>query len=677
MEILRLAAVGLAAAMLLSSEPVRLRVSENGRYLQKTTGEPFFYLADTAWELFHRLDRGDAQAYLRNRAQKGFTAVQAVVLAELNGLDEPNAYGELPLIDRDPSRPNEAYFRHVDYIVEAAEREGLFIAMLPTWGKYWGWPGTGKDVVFNADNARAYGRWLGKRYRDRQIIWVLGGDKTILNDDERRIVYAMAEGLEEGDGGLLLKTYHPRGPGQSSIHLHNAKWLDFNMSQSSHAARDHDNGLYAEHDYALKPAKPTIDGEPRYEGLAVGFYLKDHGRVDRFDDFDVRQAAYWSLLAGAAGHTYGHASIWQMWEPGRDSIIFAQIPWRESLDHPGAFQMQHVRTLFEARPFSKLVPDAAFVRNGPLAGPARLRSARAADGSFAIVYSPRGESFTLDKSVIRAERVRETWFDPRYGTAYEILVSDRHGFQTYTPPTSGRGQDWVLLLEDADAGLPPLASRWTSVEFRTPQGDSWAFEPGGVMKALPNPRITEDLISRENYRNFEMEFEFRHGKDANSGVKYRIQDLVFLDNDRLRATQPFEAKVEQEIRTRASKREATKGPAQEYVVGFEYQIFDGAPPSGSLYGMVPAAQNASKPLGEWNKARIVVRGNSAEHYLNGTLVMQADLDSKAALEGVAKRWGLDSAVYRMLSTQPRRFGPVSLQNHGTEAWFRNVRIRRL
>src|SRR4051794_13721107 len=85
----------------------RLQVSDNARFLVTADGRPFFWLGDTAWELFHRLTREQAEQYLRNRAERRFTIVQAVALAELDGLDEPNAYGERPLIDRDPTKPNE------------------------------------------------------------------------------------------------------------------------------------------------------------------------------------------------------------------------------------------------------------------------------------------------------------------------------------------------------------------------------------------------------------------------------------------------------------------------------------------------------------------------------------------------------------------------------------------
>ncbi len=446
----------LIALVTLSVQPGHaqtIRVSENKRYLVKADGTPFFYLADTAWELFYRLDREQADQYLKNRVQKGFTVIQAVVLEVRRCVIEANAYGHLPFKDNNPLKPVEAYFKHVDYIVNKAEELGLVIGMLPTWGCYWS-ENNPEQIIFNETNARSYGEYIGKRYKDKPIIWILGGDHNIHTETERRIVAAMAQGLKKGDGGAHLITFHPRGPGFSSDYWHEADWLDFNMFQSSHAAHDHDNGLFAEHDYALTPTKPTLDGEPRYEGLVVGFYFYGANPHDRFDDFDVRQAAYWSILAGACGHMYGHASIWQMYTPGKDGILWAAVPWQVAMDHPGAFQMGILRKLFELRPFHKLVPAQHIIKDGPTSGGAKIRAAIANDNSFMLIYSPYGQKFTVDKSVIKAPRTREIWFDPRYGIATPLLDPDTAGIQTYTPPTSGRGNDWILIIEDASLKLP-------------------------------------------------------------------------------------------------------------------------------------------------------------------------------------------------------------------------------
>lgn len=211
-----------------------LKVSKNGRFLVYEDNTPFFYLGDTAWELFHCLDRDEVDKYLSNRAEKGFTVIQAVILSGIDGLNKPNAYGDLPLQEKNPLQPNEAYFKHVDYIVNKAEQLGLFMGILPTWGSYWK-SNRHQRLIFTPENAREYGRFLGSRYIDKPIIWILGGDQNINNDYERKIIEAMAYGLKDGDGGNHLITYHPRGPGLSSDYFHQAEWLDFNMYQFSAA----------------------------------------------------------------------------------------------------------------------------------------------------------------------------------------------------------------------------------------------------------------------------------------------------------------------------------------------------------------------------------------------------------------------------------------------------------
>jgi hypothetical protein len=88
-----------------------------------------------------------------------------------------------------------------------------------------------------------------------------------------------------------------------------------------------------------------------------------------------------------------------------------------------------------------------------------VRAARASDGSFAFVYSPRGERFTVDKSAIAGPRVREIWWDPRYGVARHFHTTADAGFQTYAPPISGRGMDWLPILESEKARVPLPAAR--------------------------------------------------------------------------------------------------------------------------------------------------------------------------------------------------------------------------
>ncbi|HWS90425.1 MAG TPA: glycoside hydrolase family 140 protein [Pyrinomonadaceae bacterium] len=434
----------------------RLRVAPGGRYLMKENGKPFFYLGDTAWELFHRLGREEADEYLRDRAAKGFTVIQAVVLAELSGLDVPNAYGHLPLEGRDPGRPNEAYFRHVDYVVNRAHELGMYVGMLPTWGDKWNkrW-GVGPEI-FTPENAERYGEFLGRRYRESPVIWILGGDRSPESGAHLAIVRALARGLKKGDGGRHLMTYHPMGGASSSRWFHGDDWLDFNMFQSGHGAKDAPNYEQTAADYRLSPPKPVLDGEPRYEDHPVD-WKPERGW---FDDFDVRQAAYWSLLSGACGHTYGNHNVWQMWQPGREPVSAARTPWRKALSQPGAAQMGHLRRLFESRPFDRLVPDQTMLPGGPVEGPAHRRAARAADGSFALIYMPEGGPLPFVAVKLGGKFVRAYWYNPRDGTAEPAgrFPGGRRA-RFGAPPTGGRGQDWVLVLDDESRNFPPPGAK--------------------------------------------------------------------------------------------------------------------------------------------------------------------------------------------------------------------------
>jgi sugar (pentulose or hexulose) kinase len=115
-----------------------------------------------------------------------------VALAEIDGLHTLNMHGGLPLIDDNPTQPNEAYFAHIDAVIEIAASLGLYIGMLPTWGDKWNkkW-GVGPEI-FTPENARSYGIFLGRRYPDQPIIWILGGDRPIESEDHRATIEAIA-----------------------------------------------------------------------------------------------------------------------------------------------------------------------------------------------------------------------------------------------------------------------------------------------------------------------------------------------------------------------------------------------------------------------------------------------------------------------------------------------------
>jgi hypothetical protein len=432
----------------------KLKVSDNDRYLVHDDNSPFFYLGDTAWELFHRLSFDEAQRYLADRARKRFTVIQAVVLAELNGLVDPNANGDVPLIENDPTRPNERYFAHVDAVVRAANELGLVVGMLPTWGDKWQraqW-GAGPEV-FAPDNAAAYGEWLARRYREADLIWILGGDRPVRTDAEAALLRAMARGIERGDGKNHLITLHPGG-GQTSAHwFHADDWLSFNMYQSGHS-RDRDNFRCVADMYANVPTKPCLDAEPGYEDHPAGFDPKN----GYLDAWDCRKSLYWALFAGACGHTYGCHDIWQMYQPGRSPISSARLPWYVAMHLPGAEQMQHGRALVESRPYLSRVPDQTIVMWDTRSGGEHLAATRDAAGTYLCVYAPTGEPFDVAVGKVAASAKIAWWFDPRTGEARRSGDIQGGQIQTFTPPSKGYGQDWVLVIDDAARGYPPPGS---------------------------------------------------------------------------------------------------------------------------------------------------------------------------------------------------------------------------
>jgi len=440
-----------------------LMVSDNQRFLVTGDGQPFFWLGDTAWELFNRLTREEASLYLEDRAGKGFNVIMAVALAELDGLQAPNAYGHTPLIENDPTRPNvkdgtHDYWDHVDYIVNKAGELGMYIGFLPTWGDKWNtrW-GVGPEI-FTPASAEVYGRWIGQRYKDAgNIIWILGGDRPVDNDTHRQITMAMAHGLHEGDGGRYLRTFHPNGGESSSRWFHHDDWLDFNMMQSGHD-RASNNYVAIWQDHARTPIKPVIDGEPAYE-YPAGTVLPDNPRwrPRLIGEREVRRNAYWAVFAGAFGHVYGTHPVWQMYDEGRDPMWHVTTPWFEALDLPGATQLPHLKALMLSRPYLSRIPDQNLILAGQGHGPERVQATRDGtpghnDATYVMVYFPEHRKVTILTETLAAATLRGWWFNPRTGKGSALDTMTNQSEMPFMPPTNVPGEDWVLVLDDASEG---------------------------------------------------------------------------------------------------------------------------------------------------------------------------------------------------------------------------------
>ena len=431
----------------------RLGVTKNGHNLQFADGKPFFWLGDTGWELFHRLNLTEIKQYLDNRSGKGFTVIQAVALAEFDGLRKPNQYGELPLKNLDPATPNDKYFTVLDSTIHMARQRNLFIGLLPTWGdkvtKLWG----DGPVVFDSLNAYVYGKWIGNRYKNEpNIIWILGGDRPAVRDsiDWRPIWRAMAKGIIEATNHQSLITYHPWGGSNSTSQwIQNETWLDINMFQSGHGG-GHDVACWdlAQRDFNLTPAKPTLDAEPNYEDHPVNPWPKWDVNNGYYRDYDVRKQCYRSVFAGACGVTYGHHAVWQFMGAREEAINYPDRGWINAMDRPGAAQAGYLKKLMESRPMLNRIADNTIILKGQGEKGEHMEAFRSTDNSYAMIYLPVGKIITVNTANL-PKQITAWWFNPKDASSQKINTTEKKDTMEFTSPTAGAENDWVLVIDDA------------------------------------------------------------------------------------------------------------------------------------------------------------------------------------------------------------------------------------
>lgn len=258
---------------------------------------------------------------------------------------------------------------------------------------------------------------------------------------------------------------------------------------------------------------------------------------------------------------------------------------------------------------------------------------------------------------------------------------DSESHNRLTPQEEAQG--WKLLFDGR------TLAGWEDPATENPPGDAWVVEDGCI-KGVDHPRLREDLLTVERFGDFELVFDWKISPGGNSGVKYRIQDRAVLVEGRTNPlSSRFEDKVDYELAHRLGNR-SRLGPQdriEEYLIGFEYQLIDNRGhadarvnadrTAGAVYGLVAPDADATLPVGQFNRSRILLRGNRVTHWLNGRQVLEVDLDSEAVRERLELRWSRSSPVYRYLVEMPRRETPIALQHHNDEVWFRNLKIRRL
>lgn len=428
-----------------------LSVSADHRHLQ-AGGKPFFWMGDTAWLLLSRLDRDETEEYLATRQRQGFNVIQVMVL-HTNKMTARN--GATALVEGDPGRPRTTpgadpaksgeydFWDHLDWVIERAAARGIHVAMVPAWGDL------AMERQLNENNVGSYARFLAERYgKANNVIWLNGGDTR---SEMRSAVWDELGTTIKKIAPRQLMTFHPIGRTASSWQWHEAPWLDFNMFQSGHRsyaqegpnAIAEDNWRYVAQDLARTPPKPTIDGEPSYENIPQGLHEQSQ---PRWQAADVRRYGWWSVMAGAFGHTYGENHVMQFYAAGsKDANFEPNQHWRAALQAPGATQMRHLRSLIEARPMLERVPDQSLIKAN---GTRYDRVAASRGKGYAFAYSYTGAPFTMRLGAITGGAVKASWYSPRDGSFTAIGTYPNRGERRFDPPGDTKpGNDWVLVLD--------------------------------------------------------------------------------------------------------------------------------------------------------------------------------------------------------------------------------------
>ena len=430
----------------------KLIVSDEGRYLRHENGVPFFWLGETGWLMPERLNRDEVRFYLQKCKQAGYNVVQ---VQTINAVPAMNVYGKYSMVDgfvcNKADHSNEyGYWEHMDYIIKIAEENGIYVGLVCIWG------GLVKGGLMNVEQAKSYGKFLAERYKNApNIVWIIGGD--IRGDIKTEVWETLAYAIKSIDRNHLM-TFHPFGRTVSTTWFNNADWLDFNMFQSGHRRygqrkgdgdytiqdnTEEDNWRFVEYSLSQKPLKPVLDAEPSYEDIPQGLH---DIREPRWTATDVRRYAYWSVFAGACGHTYGNNNIMQFYRPGLVPSYGANRAWWHALEDAGFNQMQYLKNLILAFPYFERIPDQTIIsgQNGERYD--RVIATRGED--YLLVYNHTGCPMEIDLDKISGEKKNVWWYSPKNGSLKYVGEYDSKITRFYSDTSYARDSDRVLIAVD-------------------------------------------------------------------------------------------------------------------------------------------------------------------------------------------------------------------------------------
>lgn len=462
----------------------KLRISENKRYFVNADETPFTWLADTAWTMPQRLKWDDIEYFIKKRKSQGYTVLQIVALDPEQDSGIHNPVGEKALLNDNLLTPNELYFQYLDWILDKAEEYGFYVLLLPIWGELvvgHNWTGAFSEKVMTAENAYQYGEFIGERYGARNnILWCLGGDRQPihLGESYKDVWRLLAEGVAKGVTGKdlkynqkdlvwesLLMTYHScheAETGECSTMSYwddEEAWISYIMLQSGHGLPSRNFDLVKK-EYDRKRTLPVWDGEPAYEKMPTTWSVE----ADFHGSWMVRKRAYWSLLAGAFGHTYGHGCIWCSVSE-REKNKMRTMTWFEALDDEGANQMPYLRAFMDSMQIMTWIPAQHLLsvvkENDELDTHPQVAVSPKKDA--VCVYLPSGGSTEVELSVLEKQDVGLWWFSPRDGKFYDndrketttpMLIYCQEKTVVIHAPSEGEEQDWVAIIQKNLTGVP-------------------------------------------------------------------------------------------------------------------------------------------------------------------------------------------------------------------------------
>ncbi len=441
-----------------------LRVADNQRYLTYDDGTPFFYLADTAWEITWKSTYDEVRVYVADRKEKGFTAVQLVPMSHLHFWPSGvhNRHGEPFFLDNDFSRLNPRYFAYMDTLIQAINAHGMVAVIVPVWARM-------TEVhealnnhrfAFNTDEALLLARYLGARYAGANVLWLLGGDARYENPEQQDFWRAMAETLQKADGHRHLVTIHPAGCRASFDYFDaDASWIDFHMYHSGHEIDGICTFNLARRGYRLSEPKPVVNGEPTYEDLYdhLWLHLSDTTQAYRMQAIDIRRSSYESVLTGSfVGIAYGANGIWQWSTEGLPNLFWPRVHAIEALSFPGTTSIGILKEIMERYRWYELEPHPEWVVNNEDLAFLPM----AANETRLMAYFPQHLSSATFDLRERASHVVYRWIDPSTGDSTDAVVAEG-GLLTLHKPDD---MDWLLVAR----WQPPVADT-TAVVEETPE----------------------------------------------------------------------------------------------------------------------------------------------------------------------------------------------------------------